>query len=97
MEHLASHLLGRAARALRVDWPAKYGYGLLMLETFVEAGRFAGTCYRAANWRPVGRTTGRTRNDPDGIIEAPVKEVLVLPLRRDCRRLLRGAGPGAGR
>ena len=27
------------------------GYEPVLLETFVERGRFTGACYRAANWR----------------------------------------------
>jgi hypothetical protein len=63
--HLASAVLGAAARRIGADWQAKYGHGLDALETFVERGRFAGTCYRAANWRCVGSTRGRSRQDCD--------------------------------
>lgn len=61
--HLASHVLGQAARRIQADWQRKYGHGLDWLETFVEAERFAGTCYHAANWIAVGQTTGRSRQD----------------------------------
>jgi len=40
--HLASKLLGMAARRLPDDWQARYGYRPVLLETFVDA-RFAGT------------------------------------------------------
>ena len=33
----------------------------LLVETFIEQQRFAGTCYRAANFIDVGRTQGRGR------------------------------------
>jgi len=62
VKNLASHVLGRIARRIAEDWQSKYGHGLWALETFVDQ-RFVGTCYQAANWRKVGRTTGRTRND----------------------------------
>jgi hypothetical protein len=61
--HLASHLLARIARRIQGDWQAKYAHGLHCLETFVDTGRYRGVCYRAANWQPVGHTTGRSRND----------------------------------
>ena len=61
--HLASHLLGLVTARLSADWHAKYGHPIWVVETFVEQPRFAGTCYRAAGWRAVGLTTGRTRND----------------------------------
>jgi len=60
--HLASHLLAMISRRISSDWQEKYGHPILLLETFVEQQRFAGTCYKAANWISVGETTGRTRN-----------------------------------
>lgn len=79
---LASHVLGQAARRIDADWQAKYGHGLDWLETFVEQGRFAGTCYRAANWECVGQTTGRSCADRDHTLQVPVKDVYLYPLRR---------------
>jgi hypothetical protein len=52
--HLASHVLGMAARRVKADWPKRYGYTPALLETFVEEQRYAGTCYVAAGWRRVG-------------------------------------------
>jgi hypothetical protein len=86
--HLASHLLGAAVRRLAVDWRAQRGQALWLVETFVERPRFAGTCYRAANWRPVGQTQGRTRNDPQRQIQSPIKDIYLLPLVSDLRRRL---------
>jgi len=91
--HLASHVLALSARRLAVDWPRKYGHRLALLETFVERPRFAGTCYRAANWVTVGETTGRTRNDVHRAITRPIKTVMVYPLRADFRRHLQQAEP----
>lgn len=85
---LASHILGRVARRLAADWEASYGRPVVLLETFVERGRFRGSCYRAANWRCVGQTQGRTRQDRDHCLQAPVKDVLVYPLRADFRKEL---------
>jgi hypothetical protein len=78
--HLASHVLGRIGRRLRADWKRKYAEPLSLVETFVDTSRFAGLCYRAANWIPVGETTGRTRQDRFSRIEVPRKAVLVHPL-----------------
>lgn len=87
--HLASHALGLAVRALRQHWPAQYGVTPWLLETLVDPARFAGTCYRAANWREVGCTTGRGRQDRHHRRHgAHPKKVLVYPLRRDVRRQL---------
>ena len=87
--HLASHVLALVARHIARDWERKYGTGLALLETFVEQPRFAGTCYRAANWVTVGATTGRTRNDVQHALATPIKQVLVYPLRRDFRAYLK--------
>lgn len=86
--HLASHLLAAAVRRLGVDWRAQRGQTLWLVETFVERARFAGTCYRAANWRLVGQTQGRTRNDRQRQIQSPVKDVYLLALVPDLRRRL---------
>ena len=63
VDGLASHVLGLVSRRIAADWQEKYGHGLDWLETFVESGRFTGTCYRAANWRAVGPTQDRGRQD----------------------------------
>lgn len=86
--HLASHVLGRIQRRLRGDWRGKYAEPLSLVETFVDTSRFAGACYRAANWLPVGETTGRTRQDRFSRIEVPRKAVLVRPLVANFREEL---------
>ena len=78
--HLASHILGAVTRRIDADWRAKYGHGLRWLETFVERGRFTGACYRAANWRCVGRTQGRSRQDRHHTTRVPVKDVYLYAL-----------------
>jgi hypothetical protein len=87
--HLASHVLGLIVRRIRADWQAKYGHPIHALETFVDRSRFKGTCYRAANWRRVGQTRGRTRNDRAHRIQAAVKDVYVYPLAANFREALR--------
>lgn len=81
--HLASHLLSRLSRRICADWQIKYGHPIHALETFVDRSRFRGTCYRAANWLRVGATAGRTRNDREHCIYAPVKDVYLFPLVPD--------------
>ena len=86
--HLASHLLGRIARRLASDWQARYGHPVHLIETFVECGRFRGTCYRAANWTYVGQTQGRTRQDRLHDISAPVKDIYLYALSSRAREEL---------
>lgn len=85
---LASWILGQISRRVSGDWQVKYGHGVALLETFVERARFRGTAYRAANWRVVGATTGRTRQDRHTCIQMPVKDIYLYPLRRDFREVL---------
>ena len=73
---LASFVLARCQRRLCDDWEAVYHYRPVLLETYVERGRFAGTCYRAANWTAVGTTGGRGRQGTG----ATIKDLYVLPL-----------------
>ncbi len=80
VRYLASHLLSRMATILPADWARIYGHPIYFLETFVDPARFRGTCYRAANWTVLGRTTGRGHNAPTHRPTQPVKEVLGYPL-----------------
>lgn len=85
--HLASHVLGACARAISADWERLYGHPIHWLETYVDPTRFRGTCYRAANWRSLGQTTGRGPSKSH-TPNRPMKEVLALPLHRRFRELL---------
>mgnify|MGYP000635707273 FL=1 len=82
---LASKLLAMAARSLPAHWEGRYGYRPVLLETFVEAERFSGTCYRAANWTCVGQTQGRGKLGDHRLGQVPVKTVWVYPLTKDFR------------
>jgi len=86
--HLASHILGRVARGLSDDWERMYGHPIYFAETFIDPGRFRGTCYRAANWQVLGLTTGRGKNDQTNKPNRPIKEILGLPLTPGFRELL---------
>jgi hypothetical protein len=88
VRNLASHILAHIARRIPSDWPAKYSHPIHLLETFVDRSRFRGTCYQAANWIYAGPTQGRTRNDRRRTIQAPIKDVYVLPLHKQFRREL---------
>lgn len=96
--HLASKVLSLVARRVAEDWQAVYGYRPVLLETYVEEARFSGTCYRAANWQCIGRTSGRGRQDRDRTGQVPVKAIYVYALeagykRQLCREPLRRHQP----
>jgi hypothetical protein len=92
--HLASHVLGRMARLLPVDWQRLYGHPVYFLETFVDPSRHRGTCYLAANWIVLGRTFGRGHRCPTQQPNRPVKLVLGYPLVKRFREILGEAGRG---
>ena len=86
--HLASHVLARLTTRLRQDWMERYQQPLVLVETFVQCDRFAGTCYRAANWLYAGRTIGRGRGDRYHQRDQPRKDIYLCPLVRDWRACL---------
>src|SRR5271165_4326137 len=86
--HLASHILGKVTRTLSDDWNRMYGHPVYFAETFIDPGRFRGTCYRAANWQLLGLTTGRGKDDQTNKPNRPIKEILGLPLTPRFRQLL---------
>ena len=91
--YLASHLLGQMARRLNTDWQCIYGHPIHYLETFTDPQLFAGTCYRAANWTPLGLTTGRGKNDQTGKPNRSLKLVWGYPLSPRFRQILQGGAP----
>jgi hypothetical protein len=88
VEHLASHILGRMAARISEDWKQMYGHPIYFLETFVDPERFRGTCYRAANWLLLGRTTGRGKQSNSYVPNRSIKEVLGYPVTPKFRDLL---------
>jgi len=89
--HLASHVLALISRRISSDWITKYGHPVHILETFVQCDRFKGTCYKAANWIYVGKTTGRGRNSKTHAGELPVKDIYLYPLHKRFREKLIGS------
>jgi hypothetical protein len=88
---LASKILALSARKMPHDWQTRYGYRPLLLETLVDTNHFPGTCYRAANWLHVGRTSGRGRMDREHQKHGQaIKDIYVYPLARDARQRLCG-------
>ncbi len=86
--NLASKVLSMAARRLTTDWELTYSYCPVLLETFVQKDRFAGTCYKAANWTYLGDTKGRGKLDVRHKNAVPIKAVFVYPLVPNFRNQL---------
>jgi len=86
--YLASHILGQVMNSLSHDWEQMYGHPIYFAETFIDPARFRGTCYRAANWRFLGMTTGRGKASTSKRPNRSFKEVLGYPLTPRFRELL---------
>jgi len=86
--NLASHVLSLCVARLVDDWTERYGYAPVLAETFVDPGRFSGTCYRAANWVRVGQTVARSTPYPNGKVAEGPKDIYLYPIRRNWQRVL---------
>jgi len=86
--HLASHLLAQCSRRLSKDWQMLYSHPVHWIETFVDTERFKGTCYQAANWIFLGKTTGRGKFDQARKPNRSIKDVYGYPLIRKFRERL---------
>ena len=86
--NLASHVLAQLARRVGDDWQARWGYRPLLLETFVDPARFRGSCYRAAGWALLGRTSGEGLVRPGKHYQTSPKLIFAKPLQADFRALL---------
>jgi predicted transposase YbfD/YdcC len=86
--HLASRILATNLRRLSEDWRVSYGHPVWLAETFVDGGRFRGTCYRASNWIDIGQSRGWSRSGFHYRRNDHPKTVFVYPLvRRAVERL----------
>lgn len=88
--NLASKVLSLCVGRIRDDYYKSYGYSPVLLETFVESGRFYGTSYKAANWQFLGKTKGRGKLDRNNEHGLPVKDIYVYPLCKEFASILRG-------
>jgi len=79
-KNLASRILGANLRRLSADWKRAYGHAVHLAETFVDARRFRGTCYRASNWQLLGETRGWARSGATYQHHGAKKLVFVYPL-----------------
>jgi len=91
VKNLASSVLSLAVKTVPDDWQRCYGYRPVLMETLVDRKRFKGTCYKAANWIHMGKTTGRGRMDRANKQQSTsVKEIFVYPLTSRFRQELAG-------
>ena len=93
VKNLASRVLGGNLRRLSSDWQQRFGHGLWLAETFVDAQRFKGTCYRAANWTCLGQTLGYARKGASYQQHGCPKTVFIYPLHKYARERLCATEP----
>lgn len=89
VRHLASKILAMNLRRLSADWQKVWKHPVYLAETFVDTGRFRGTCYRAANWKELGQTAGRRKRGNEYLYDSSKKALFVYPLHRDATQRLR--------
>lgn len=88
IKYLASYLLGLSVKRVPQDWQKRYGHPIYLLETFVEKERFAGTCYKAANWIYLGDTKGSAKRGSNHNYHGNIKRIFAYPLTKDFRKKL---------
>jgi len=88
--NLASHILSIAHKKIVADWEKKYTIKPVLIETFVEAERYTGNCYKAANYIYIGNTQGRGRQDEECKYGEPVKKIYMYALSENFRSKLEG-------
>jgi len=88
IEHLASHVLGQLARRIQKDWQSRWGYEPLLMETYVDPAKYSGTCYKAAGWIELGKTSGRGLRREGHSYKSTPKLIYVKPLSKDFREQL---------
>jgi hypothetical protein len=93
--NLASKVLALSMCRLADDFHQRYGYRPVLVESFVEEGRFQGSSYQAANWLRVGETAGRGKKGQWHEPRLPRKSIWVYPLERRFRQIL--CGPESAR
>lgn len=86
VKNLASKALSLAAKRVADDWLRQHGLHPVLMETFVDTGRFSGACYKAANWSHIGQSSGQKGSE--NRVEKNPKAVFVYPLREDYRAIL---------
>lgn len=93
--NLASKALALVTKQIRDDWHTVHGYRPVLIETFVDDSQYLGTCYQAANWECIGKTSGKDwqdeaeKNNQSG----SVKSIWVIPLQNHFRAILKNQQP----
>jgi hypothetical protein len=86
--NLASHVLGQIHKQIRRHFKQRWGFCPILLETFIDPQHYRASCYKAANWRYLGMTTGLGLVRKGKSYRTSAKKIFVKPLVKDYRQLL---------
>ena len=87
--NLASGALGASIRILAKQWQERFGYAPVLAETFTDMEAYAGTCYKAAGWEPLGICEGHSRHRADYYVpNGRPKKLWIKPLHAQAQSLL---------
>jgi hypothetical protein len=86
--NLASQCYGLVLRQVAGDWQGRYGVKPVLVETYVDRVRHHGRSLAAANWRRLGQSKGRGRDDRQRQHSQSLKDVWVYELSPKARTQL---------
>lgn len=91
VRNLASQCYGLVLRQVAGDWQARYGVKPVLVETYVDRVRYHGRSLAAANWRRLGQSKGRGRDDRQRQHAKSVKDLWVYELNPQARARLQAS------
>lgn len=86
VKNLASKVLSLIAKQVADDWYEIHRFRPVLLETFVDPEKYTGACYKAANWKCIGKTQGKKASSNRKKVSS--KQIYVYPLTSDFRTAL---------
>lgn len=89
IKNLGSKILSLAVKQVQKDWEQVYGYRPVLIESFIDISKFAGTCYKASNWLYLGKTIGKGRCGMKYFVHNLPKSLYVYPLCKEYLSLLK--------
>ncbi len=89
VDNLASKALSIIIKQIQSDWQQEHLYRPVLIETFVDPSKYSGSCYRAANWKCIGKTTGKAWKDESDNDKTSIKTIFVYPLESNFRAILK--------
>jgi hypothetical protein len=91
--NLASQCYSLVLGQVGKDWHKRYGHRPVLVETYVDRVRYHGRSLAAANWRRLGQSKGRGRDDRQRQCAQSPKDVWVYELHPKARAQLQACAP----